>query len=72
MMAQSLSVDSTTTGSQKAFTVYVEGNIGCGKSTFLERCAQYEWIETFPEAVEQWTNVAGVNLLEKFYTDPGA
>lgn len=62
--------DSTTSGEQKTLTVCVEGNIGCGKSTFLSLCDEYASIEVIAEPVEQWMNVAGVNLLENFYADP--
>lgn len=62
-------IDSTTS-SKLPCTVCVEGSIGCGKSTFLSRCARYTCIEAIAEPVDKWTNVAGVNLLEKFYADP--
>lgn len=60
----------SSTGSRLPFTVCVEGNIGSGKSTFLERCARHEGIEVLMEPINDWTNVGGVNLLEKLYNEP--
>ena len=51
----------------------IEGNIGCGKSTFLEllreRFPEAKWIE---EPVAEWQNVGGknINMLEKYYQEP--
>lgn len=48
----------------------IEGNIGCGKSTFLEMLRQKvpeaKWIE---EPVSEWQNLNGknINMLEKYY-----
>ena len=53
---------------QYCFTI--EGNIGCGKSTFLqilkERIPEAKWIE---EPVSDWQNLGGkdINILEKYY-----
>lgn len=63
-------------------TLAVEGNIGAGKSTFLNIMADQalelqDIIEVVPEPVEEWQSVAGaeggegpVNLLDRFYKDP--
>ena len=40
-------------------TVAVEGNIGCGKSTFLKTFGNYENIEILMEPVDKWKNVMG-------------
>lgn len=51
----------------------IEGNIGCGKSTFLqilkERIPEAKWIE---EPVSDWQNLGGkdINILEKYYKEP--
>merc|ERR1719186_947722 len=49
----------------RPFTVIVEGNVGAGKSTLLRHLAANDGVVTFPEAVRSWTNVSGVNLLDK-------
>lgn len=52
------------------FCYTIEGNIGCGKSTFLtllkERVPEAKWIE---EPVSEWQNLGGksINILEKYY-----
>lgn len=54
--------------SQKCFIV--EGNIGAGKSTFLEIIDKYLNVQIVFEPHHKWQQVAdGQNLLEKFYTD---
>ena len=50
-------------------TVAVEGNIGCGKSTFLKTFGNYENIEILMEPVDKWKNVMGVNALDLMYKD---
>lgn len=47
----------------RPFTVFVEGNIGSGKTTFLEHFRQFEDITLLTEPVEQWRNLKGWNLL---------
>jgi len=48
----------------------VEGNIGAGKSTFLQLLNKHLVIDPVFEPHERWQNVGGgENLLEKFYTD---
>lgn len=63
-------------------TFCVEGNIGAGKSTWLDMVKQsasrgarltgqlQELIEVVPEPVGTWQDVGGENLLEAFYNDP--
>jgi hypothetical protein len=48
------------------YTIYVEGNVGCGKSTFLELFAGNEQIQIVQEPVAEWQNVSGYSLT-KFY-----
>lgn len=57
------------TNEKKSFTVLVEGNIGVGKSTFLEYFKQFESVELMPEPVEAWQNLNGANMLELVYAD---
>ncbi|CAG4986409.1 unnamed protein product [Parnassius apollo] len=54
----------------KPFTVFVEGNIGSGKTTFLEHFRQFEDITLLTEPVEEWRNLRGWNLLDLMYKDP--
>ena len=53
-----------------AFTI--EGNIGCGKSTFLKIVSKhFPSLELIQEPVDEWQNLArkGINMLEKYYKD---
>ncbi|GLH08466.1 Deoxynucleoside kinase [Gryllus bimaculatus] len=54
---------------KKPFTVFVEGNIGCGKTTFLSYFNQSE-AQVIAEPIELWRNVNGHNLLGTLYEDP--
>ena len=57
--------------SKRPFTVAVEGNIGSGKSTFLEHFEKYSsQVELLPEPVENWRNLGGHNLLQQMYEEP--
>ncbi len=55
-----ISSSSENTGS---LTVAVEGNIGSGKSTFLNYCSNRPDIIVHPEPIEKWRSVQGENLL---------
>lgn len=46
--------------------VSIEGNLGAGKSTLLS----FLNVKTIKEPVEEWSNVAGANILERYYNDP--
>lgn len=52
----------------------IEGNIGCGKSTLIERLKQeHETYEVIEEPVELWKSITdgkGENVLGLFYKDP--
>jgi len=54
----------------RPFTIAVEGNIGAGKSTFLEHFSGVGGVQIFPEPVSKWQDVGGQNLLELQYSDP--
>ncbi len=47
----------------------VEGNIGAGKSTFLRLLNEQLDVHVVYEPHEQWQDVEGHNLLDKFYSD---
>ena len=56
---------------RRPYTVLVEGNIGSGKTTFLEHFNKFsEDVETLVEPVEKWRNAKGHNLLQMMYEDP--
>jgi len=54
--------------------ISVEGNIGAGKSTFLDRLReQFPNAYFVPEPVDEWntiTDTNGTTILEKYYEDP--
>ncbi|KAK7496740.1 hypothetical protein BaRGS_00011949 [Batillaria attramentaria] len=50
-------------------TVAVEGNIGCGKTTFLEYFKKHTNVEVLPEPVDKWKSVNGYNCFELMYQD---
>jgi len=52
------------------FTVFIEGNIGAGKTTFLNHFRKYDDVCLHTEPVEKWRNVGGVNLLDLMYKEP--
>jgi len=62
--------------------IFVEGNVGAGKSTLIDRVQpvlrellgrdeSLEDVVAVPEPIERWTNVGGTghNMLEAFYQD---
>ena len=54
--------------------ISVEGNIGAGKSTFLEKLKN-EFPEAYfvPEPVDEWSTIVdekGTTILERYYEDP--
>lgn len=59
---------------KRSFIVHVEGNIGAGKSTFIEHFSQFPEVETFYEPVERWRSIdvngKKINLLNLFYENP--
>ncbi|XP_037080961.1 deoxynucleoside kinase-like isoform X2 [Pollicipes pollicipes] len=54
----------------RPFTVSVEGNVGSGKSTFLQHFQGMDGVHIIEEPLEKWCNVNGHNLLDKLYQDP--
>ncbi|KAL8590032.1 hypothetical protein ACOMHN_007057 [Nucella lapillus] len=53
------------------YTVCVEGNIGCGKTTLLDYFDLISGVEVIHEPINLWRNVRGHNPLGKMYEDPG-
>lgn len=51
--------------SMRPFTVCIEGNIGSGKTTFLDHFKKFQNTAIIQEPVELWRDVAGANLLVK-------
>lgn len=49
--------------------IYLEGNIGAGKSTLAARLAQSTKFNALTEPVREWQNVGGHNLLKLLYAD---
>lgn len=47
----------------------VEGNIGAGKSTFLDLLDKKLSVQVVYEPCEKWKNVGGENILDAFYKD---
>lgn len=54
---------------QAPFTVFLEGNIGAGKTTFLNHFKKNSDVETFIEPIEKWSNVAGYNIFKLMYEE---
>jgi len=54
----------------RPFTVLVEGNIGCGKTTLLNYFSKFDEISVVEEPVAKWRNLNGHNLLDLMYKDP--
>ena len=58
----------------RPYTIVLEGNIGSGKSTFLQQFASESSlskpIETYQEPVNKWRDIRGHNILALTYEDP--
>ncbi|XP_045481582.1 deoxynucleoside kinase-like isoform X2 [Harmonia axyridis] len=54
----------------RPFTVIVEGNIGCGKTTFLNYFKKHKNICVLSEPIDLWRDCKGHNLLGHMYSDP--
>lgn len=53
------------------FTVFVEGNIGSGKTTFLNHFQKFQnEVCLMTEPVDLWRDLNGVNLLDLMYKQP--
>lgn len=56
--------------SLKSVKVYVEGNIGVGKSSVLDLLSS-KGVMVIKEPVQEWKNFEGYNMLGIFYSNPG-
>lgn len=66
-MAQSSSIVRPKFAAEgQPYTVFIEGNIGSGKTTFLNYFKKFDEVCLQAEPVEKWRDVAGVNLLVSF------
>lgn len=54
---------------QRPFTVLIEGNIGCGKTTFLNHFKKFEDVCVLTEPIQMWRDCRGHNLLNLMYQD---
>ncbi|XP_025159972.1 deoxynucleoside kinase-like [Harpegnathos saltator] len=52
------------------FTICIEGNIGSGKTTFLQQFQKFKSATILPEPVHLWCDLEGVNLLDLLYKEP--
>ena len=50
-------------------TIYVEGNVGVGKSTFLSFIKNHLDVHVIYEPNDLWQNIDGHNLLQQFFLD---
>jgi len=57
-------------GRKRPFTVIVEGNIGSGKTTFLQHFSKFKHVDLLTEPVDKWRDLNGYNLLQRMYEDP--
>merc|ERR1712168_222683 len=55
---------------KKPFTIFVEGIVGTGKSTFLKAFEKYPMMDILPEPVSKWMNLNGTDMLQLIYDDP--
>lgn len=51
-------------------TICVEGNIGVGKTTFLNYLENQSNYKVFEEPIDKWRNLNGINLMDLMYQDP--
>lgn len=54
----------------KSITISIDGNIGVGKSSFIKFLDPIAKVLTLREPLEKWTDISGVNLLERMYLNP--
>jgi len=56
---------------RRSKSIYIEANIGAGKSTVMDKLRGNFATVNLAEPVDQWINFEGVNMLEKISNDPG-
>lgn len=50
--------------------IFVEGNIGAGKTTLMKFFAKFDNVEVIYEPLDQWSDLNGSNLLQLMYSEP--
>merc|ERR1712027_165757 len=55
---------------RRPYTIFVEGNVGSGKSTTLKYFSNRTDVDIVFEPVAQWQNFSGTNFLKLFFEDP--
>lgn len=63
-------INTKNTKQSNHFNIVVEGNIGCGKSELLDFLSDQKLIEVFPEPLEKWQDMNGLNFFDLYYKDP--
>jgi deoxynucleoside kinase len=53
------------------FTVFVEGNVGVGKTSFLSFFKKFDDFLVLEEPIEKWKDLKGINLLDLRFKEPG-
>jgi deoxynucleoside kinase len=52
------------------FTVFVEGNVGAGKTSFLNFFKKFDEFFVMEEPIEKWKDLKGINLLDLKFNEP--
>ena len=52
------------------FTLFVEGNVGSGKTSFLNYFKKFDEFLVLEEPIDQWKNLHGCNLLDLKFNEP--
>jgi deoxynucleoside kinase len=52
------------------FTIFVEGNVGVGKTSFLNFFKKSNEFLVLEEPIEKWKDLKGVNLLDLKFNEP--
>lgn len=52
------------------FTVFIEGNVGAGKTSFLSFFKKFDEFLVLEEPIEKWKDLKGVNLLDLKFKEP--
>lgn len=54
----------------KPFTVFVEGNVGSGKTSFLNYLKKFDEFLVLEEPIDEWRDIHGINLLDLRFNQP--
>lgn len=69
-LGEKRSSTSDVSGFKRPYTIFVEGNVGSGKSTTLKYFSNRTDVDTVFEPVAQWQNFSGTNFLKLYFEDP--